>query len=184
MMKFPILPATAAALALSACSQAYDAAGTSEAGFVDAPVISADGSQIGTVRLSEGADGVRVMTSIGGIPAGSHGFHIHETGVCDPATKFSSAGGHYMGSHDKHGSVPGGPHAGDMPNQTVGSDGVLAVTVINDKVTMMPGGMNTLADADGSALVVHAGADDFKSQPSGDAGGRLACAVIFAPAPT
>ena len=90
---------------------------------------------------------------------------------------FKSAGGHYAGGM-KHGFlVEGGPHPGDMPNVTVGSDGVLKVSVLNTMVSVK-GGENPLLDDDGSALMIHSGADDYESQPAGDAGNRIACAVI------
>jgi Cu-Zn family superoxide dismutase len=76
--------------------------------------------------------------------------------------------------------VPAGPHGGDMPNAVVGTDGMLKGQVLNTGVTLKPGA-KSLMDADGSALVIHAKPDDYKSQPSGDAGDRIVCAVIAAP---
>jgi Cu-Zn family superoxide dismutase len=103
---------------------------------------------------------------------------IHQTGRCDPKDGFKSAGDHYAGERQKHGfKVEGGPHAGDMMNKFVGSDGKLRAHVINTRVTLADGG-NTLFDDDGSALILHAKGDDYSSQPSGNAGDRIACAVI------
>ncbi len=140
-------------------------------------MVNADGGEIGTATFEQTPAGVLIKTDITNLPAGEHGFHIHETGKCDPKDAFKSAGGHYAAGM-KHGfMVEGGPHPGDMPNVTVGSDGVLKVSVLNDRVSVRDGD-NPLLDDDGSALMIHSGADDYTSQPSGDAGDRIACAVI------
>ena len=148
---------------------------------VEVDMIGTDGESMGTATITQTAAGaVLVRAEVSGLEPGEHGFHIHETGTCDPATNFDSAGGHYAGEGDpSHGLVEGGPHAGDMPNQDVGEDGMLMAEVFNANVSLS-GEMNPLDDADGSALLIHAGADDYESQPSGDAGGRVACGVIFA----
>lgn len=172
----------AAAMGAAAC-----AAGTAQVPMhADAepphqPLIDRDGRQIGTAVFQDTPNGLLVSVSAAGLPPGEHGFHIHETGRCDPAAGFSSAGGHFAPGGHQHGfEVPQGPHAGDMPNQFVGADGRLRAHVFNPAVTLGEGA-GSLADADGSALVVHAGADDYHSQPSGDAGDRIACAVIRPP---
>ena len=144
-------------------------------------VIDAAGTAVGTVVLEDTPNGVLVSAMIRGLPEGEHGFHLHETGLCEPGEGFKTAGGHYAPRGNEHGFKQiKGPHAGDMPNQFVGADGMLRAHVLNTAVTMAEG-FDTLNDADGSALIVHAGADDYSSQPTGDAGGRLACAVLFAP---
>ena len=150
---------------------------------VTAPVIGADGAEIGTATLRQTASGVVLVSArIEGLEPGEHGFHIHETGLCEAGDGFKSAGGHFAGEGDpQHGLVEGGPHAGDMANQTVGEDGVLEAAAFNPNVSLGGEGANALADADGSALMVHSGPDDYESQPSGDAGDRVACAVIYAP---
>jgi superoxide dismutase, Cu-Zn family len=145
-------------------------------------VIDAEGKEIGTVVVEQTPGGVLITLAVEGLPPGEHGFHIHEKGVCDPAEGFGTAGGHFDPGGHQHGlRAVGGPHAGDMPNQFVGSDGVLRVDVLHPVVTLGEGA-NSLADKDGSALIIHEGADDYKSQPTGAAGGRLACAVISPPA--
>jgi Cu-Zn family superoxide dismutase len=136
------------------------------------------GDAIGTATLNQTPTGVLARAEIANLPPGVHGFHIHETGECDPASNFASAGGHYDPDGKDHGyMVEGGPHAGDMPNQTAGADGKLIAEVLNPRISLgsEPG---TLFDQDGSALVIHATADDYRSQPSGAAGDRLACGVI------
>jgi superoxide dismutase, Cu-Zn family len=140
--------------------------------------VNQQGEQVGTATVTQTPNGVLVTAEITGLPPGEHGFHIHETGRCDPTAGFESAGDHYAPGGHKHGYfVEGGPHAGDMPNQFVGQDGRLRADVFNPNVTL-DSGPSTLFDDDGSAIIVHANADDYRSQPSGDAGGRLACAAI------
>jgi len=146
-------------------------------------VIDTQGKQIGTATFEQTPSGVLISVAIKGLPPGEHGFHIHEKGVCDPATGFKSAGGHFAPRGHEHGlMVAAGPHAGDMPNQFAAADGTMRATVLNPNVTFETG-IDSLADADGSALVIHDGADDYVTQPTGAAGSRLACAVIMPPMP-
>jgi Cu-Zn family superoxide dismutase len=136
------------------------------------------GKQIGTATLIATPTGLLIEAELTALSPGEHAFHIHQTGRCDPADGFKSAGPHYSSGKREHGyKVEGGPHAGDMPNQFVGADGTLHLHLFNPNValTQADGG---LLDGDGSALVVHAKADDYRSQPAGDAGDRIACAVI------
>ena len=143
-----------------------------------ATFVNAQGQQVGTAQLAQTAGGVLITIDVNGLPPGVHAFHVHEAGRCDGAGGFQSAGGHYNPGSRQHGFLmQGGGHAGDMPNQVVGQDGRLRAQVLNDRVTL-GAGEATLFDADGSALVIHAGVDDYRSQPAGDAGGRIACAVI------
>ncbi len=145
-----------------------------------ATFIDASGAEIGTARLIETPHGVLIEAELTGLPPGEHGFHIHETGICDPADGFASAGGHYAPRGHDHGfEAAEGFHAGDMPNQFVAADGTLMLHVLNQHVTLREG-EGSLLDGDGSALMIHGGADDYASQPSGDAGARIACAVIEA----
>lgn len=135
-----------------------------------------NGAEVGRATANEVAGGLRVTLDVHDLPAGDHGAHIHTVGRCDPPD-FASAGGHWnpLGAH--HGSLnPAGPHMGDLPNLTVATDGH-ATLGINVPGATIAG----LLDADGSAIVVHAGRDDMMSDPSGNSGGRIACGV-FAPA--
>lgn len=167
-------------IALSAQSATAQQSSEPAGAIVKAKAIGLDGGSLGTVELRETPTGVLVMTDLKGLPAGDHGFHFHEKGNCDPASKFDSAGGHFAAGAARHGlMVQGGPHGGDMPNQHVGADGMLKAQVLNTGVTLASG-PRSLEDADGSALVIHSGADDYASQPSGAAGSRIACAVIGA----
>jgi superoxide dismutase, Cu-Zn family len=136
------------------------------------------GQEVGTAILTQTASGVLIEIELSNVPEGEHGFHIHETGVCGAADGFKSAGGHFEPAQHQHGYMAAdGPHAGDMPNQFAGSDGRLGANVLNSNVTLFEGPTSVL-DADGSAIIVHAKPDDYTSQPTGDAGDRIACAVI------
>ena len=115
-----------------------------------------------------------------GMPAGTHGIHLHEKGLCE-GPKFESAGAHWNPAAKKHGrDNPEGAHLGDLANLEVGADGAASAnfTVAG---AMMASGAKMLADADGTALVVHAKPDDYKTDPSGNSGDRIACAVVAAP---
>lgn len=136
-----------------------------------------DGSEHGTVTFTQTPAGVLLIAELTGLPPGEHGFHLHETGACEPP--FESAGGHYNPTEAEHGyKMVGGPHAGDMANIHVPDSGDLTIEVFNPSVTLEEGAPETLFDEDGTAVVVHAGADDYESQPSGDAGDRIACGVV------
>lgn len=139
--------------------------------------VDADGQVVGSAELTAAAaGGVLISLEVTGLPAGEWvAFHVHETGECDAATGHESAGGHFNPGDRAHGFQSAeGPHAGDMANQYVGEDGVLRAEVYNSFVTLDEGETGIV----GRALMIHAGADDYESQPSGDAGDRLACAVI------
>lgn len=138
---------------------------------------SPDGTEMGTLLLVQTADGVHITGTVRGLEPGEHAFHIHETGKCDPPD-FKSAGGHYNPGGTPHGKQGGGPHAGDMDNIPVLDSGPVQIDVVNSAVTLNAPANGTLFDADGSAIVFHAGPDDYKSQPSGAAGARVACGVI------
>ncbi|WP_118133627.1 superoxide dismutase family protein [Oceanicella sp. SM1341] len=141
-----------------------------------ASFVNAEGGEAGSAELTATGSGVLIEAEITGLPAESWvAFHIHENGACDAADGFKSAGGHFNPTGAEHGYLSeGGPHAGDMPNQYVGADGVLRTQVLNPAVTLGEGE----ADIAGLAIVIHDGTDDYSSQPSGDAGSRIACAVI------
>lgn len=138
---------------------------------------NAKGRKVGTVKLTQTPHGVLLTGNLAHLRPGVHAIHFHAVGKCEAPT-FSSAGGHFNPTHKAHGfEVPAGMHAGDMANLVVPKSGRIRFQILNPNVTL-DSGPTRLRDADGSALVVHAKADDYKSQPSGDAGARVACGVI------
>ena len=168
-----------AGTAMPAPGQGMDDAGVETARVAIHRVVFVDtaGEEIGTATLMQTNRGVLVQTDLSMLPPGDHAFHFHETGSCEWPS-FESAGGHYTGPRRRHGHlVKNGPHPGDMPNVHVPGSGVLKVEEYNPFVSLARG-PSPLMDADGSALVIHAQPDDYYSQPSGDAGNRIACAVI------
>jgi Cu-Zn family superoxide dismutase len=136
----------------------------------------ASGKEVGAATLTVTPSGVLISLDLTAVPPGEHGFHVHTTGKCEPPD-FKSAGPHFNPDQTKHGFMtPEGPHAGDLPNLHVPADGKLQVEVLEPNVTLS--GEAPLLDADGSALVIHAGADDYKTDPAGNSGDRIACGVI------
>jgi Cu-Zn family superoxide dismutase len=125
-------------------------------------------------------NGVLVRLILTKAAPGIHAFHVHAVGKCE-GPEFTSAGSHFNPTNKKHGLLSKeGPHSGDLPNVIVPDSGALTVEVVIPHVTLKEGDQ-TLADADGSALVLHAGADDYTTDPTGNAGGRVACGVIAPP---
>ena len=173
MQKFGAAALLATILATTA---AFAQTGTDMKDAKSIELKGSDGSSMGTVAFVPTAHGVLIEADLMNVPDGTHGFHIHEKGLCEG--DFKSAGGHYNPAKVDHGYMSEtGPHAGDMPN-VVASGGVVKVSVFNPNV-MVTGGDAPLNGDNGSALVIHSGGDDYASQPSGDAGDRIACGVIF-----
>ncbi|MGF1625126.1 MAG: superoxide dismutase family protein [Alphaproteobacteria bacterium] len=145
-----------------------------------ATLVDSAGATIGSVSFTESESGVVLITiSAEGLTAGVHAIHIHETGDCS-APDFESAGEHLALGHAHGLMAPDGPHPGDLPNLLAGEDGTVAVEFFNDRISLDADAENTVFDDDGSAVVIHAGADDYASQPSGNSGDRIACGVIEA----
>ena len=159
-----ILTASASLLALAAQS-------------AKANLRNAEGKEVGSAALTQTPAGVLITLSVKGLPAGEHAFHVHAVGKCEPP--FTTAGGHFNPEKKKHGMMASdGPHAGDMPNLHVPTSGELAVDVLNAAVTLEKGKANSLFGPEGTALIIHAGKDDYKTDPTGEAGGRIACGLV------
>ncbi|MBA3496221.1 MAG: superoxide dismutase family protein [Gemmatimonadales bacterium] len=138
---------------------------------------SAAGRNLGQLLLTAGQQGITIRGRLTGLPGGVHAIHLHAAGRCDPP-KFESAGDHWNPTNRQHGTESAqGPHLGDLPNLDVSQDGSVAVQAAIPGVTLR-GGDTQVLDGDGAAVVVHARPDDYKSQPSGDAGDRIACGVV------
>lgn len=141
-----------------------------------AGLFSANGVSVGEARFVRTGSKLEMIVTANGLPAGPHGIHLHTTGRCD-APGFASAGGHLNPGGRQHGmNNPMGRHLGDLPNLEVASDGrgSLTVPLAGDAAVIEA----QLFDADGTAVVIHASADDYRTDPSGNSGGRIACGVV------
>jgi superoxide dismutase, Cu-Zn family len=140
-----------------------------------------DGKPVGTVNFLAVDRGLLVQFDLSGLPPGPHGIHLHVSGNCDPKTGFTSAGP-ILGVGPvirKHGFLAeGGPLAGDLPNQFASQDGHLhAETLVNGFT--LGNGKRSIFDRDGVAIIVDQRGDDYRSQPMGEAGARIACGVVI-----
>lgn len=176
--------AIAASLILlsSACAAAPSSSGSAapaSAPTAHAKLVAGDGTARGEAVVTQATDGLHVLVRAQGLTPGMHAVHIHTTGSCTPPD-FTSAGGHWNPTGHKHGKDnPAGMHMGDMPNMIAGTDGSGEMEYVVAGGTIS-GGATPLLDADGAAIVIHAQADDNKSDPAGNAGGRVACGVLSA----
>jgi len=162
---------------LSVAGLCFGFGGSAFAQTAKATVKNDKGATIGSIALTQVTDGVLVKLAVKELPPGEHAFHVHAVGKCEPP--FTSAGGHFNPDNKKHGMMSGdGHHAGDMPNLIVPASGEIAVEVVNAAVTLDKGKPNSLFKPDGTAFVIHAAADDYKTDPTGNAGSRIACAVV------
>lgn len=142
-----------------------------------ADIANAQGQKIGTAMIHPSDSGVRIDVEVSQLSPGTHGIHIHTVGKCEgPA--FASAGGHFNPTTKKHGKDnPEGSHAGDLLNIEVGADGTGKASLLAPNATLGEGA-NSLFHEGGTALVIHEKADDYKTDPAGNSGARIACGVI------
>jgi Cu-Zn family superoxide dismutase len=168
-----------AAFALAGCTAAADrpepadANGPPAAAGPAAELRDASGQAKARATIVEGSGGLRIHIEALGLAPGAYGTHIHTVGRCDPPD-FASAGGHWNPGGAKHGKDnPQGPHSGDLPNLLVGADGR------GNFDYLIPGAtLAGLMDADGASVMIHAAADDYRTDPSGNSGARIACGVL------
>jgi Cu-Zn family superoxide dismutase len=143
-----------------------------------ATLINNQGQKVGEATLTETPQGVKIVMTVENLPPGDHAFHIHDKGAC-ATPDFVSAGAHFNPFEKKHGlKNPAGPHAGDLPNISVGQDGKAKVETVATLVTLKEGQKNSLFQPGGTSLVIHAGPDDNVTDPAGNAGPRIACGPI------
>lgn len=163
-----------AVLLVAVAAGAADKGKSASATFKDA-----NGKSVGTATFTEKEGGVEISIKVSGLPAGKHGIHLHEKGVCEPPG-FKSAGDHFNPFHKRHGAAnPQGKHAGDLPNLVVKKNGT-AETTVTAEGTSLGKGAGSLLKAGGTSIVIHAGPDDEKSDPAGKSGDRIACGVVTA----
>jgi len=172
MKRRGILTVVAAALWLLAVAGSAGAQSQARAELKDG-----EGKSVGMATLREAKDGVLLSAQVKGLSQGLHAIHVHAVGKCE-GPKFTSAGGHFNPGNTKHGLKSSeGPHAGDMPNMHATKAAVARYETLNDRISLGRG-ESSVFDADGSAVVVHAVADDDVTDPAGSAGDRVACGVI------
>lgn len=170
----PLLAAALPLAAILAGCQTVDEQPTARLG--QATLQLANGLPAGTAQLIASGDEINISIAAVGLSPGVHGVHLHTTGACE-APNFESAGGHLNPHNREHGSAnPAGSHLGDLPNLTAGSGGAgtVSATLQGTREDVLA----RLFDSDGTAVVVHASADDYRTDPSGNSGERIACGVL------
>lgn len=164
-------------LVLSMLLAVVTACGQEVSPTAKADLVNAQGEKVGSATFTQGSDGVTITLSVFNLPPGTHAFHVHSVGKCEPPD-FKSAGPHFNPYNKKHGlKNPEGHHAGDLPNFEVGPDGKATVNLRASEVTLGEGS-GSLFPPGGTSAVIHASPDDEMTDPAGNAGARIACGVI------
>lgn len=142
-----------------------------------ADIVNAQGQKVGTAHIVAEKKGLKIEVQVSQLPPGTHGIHVHAVGKCE-GPDFKTAGGHLNPDSKQHGKDnPAGPHAGDLLNIEVKADGTAKATLLDTMVTLGDG-PNSLFHEGGTAIVIHEKADDYKTDPAGNSGARIACGVI------
>lgn len=172
-MLLRLIPLAAAGAALTGCATM---SASDDSPIAAAQMIDQAGKLVGSARLIERGGAYVLRLSVEGVPAGAHGFHLHTTGQCT-TPDFQSAGGHLNPAGNEHGRLnPKGQHLGDLPNIEVPAGGRLTTNIpINGSAADLD---RQLFDSDGTSVMIHAQPDDYRSDPTGGAGTRIACGVL------
>lgn len=179
-----VTPLLLAAFGLALAQPNSAVPGSNRAQFgASAELMDTEGNVIGDVNFTEPASGDERFITIqiglspdAGLEPGEYGFHVHQVGQCTPT--FDAAGDHFNPTDMQHGLLdPDGPHAGDLPNMVVAEDGTTTY-VVNTRLMTLGDGERSIFDDDGSAVMLHAQADDYLTDPSGTSGDRIACGVV------
>jgi Cu-Zn family superoxide dismutase len=163
-------------LAAAGCATTNDApAGNGD--VATAAIHDASGRTVANARLEQAGAAIRVHVESAGLAAGNYGTHVHAVGLCEPPG-FTTAGAHWNPTGRQHGSEnPQGAHLGDLPNLVVDASGRGSVDFSISSASIASGS-DALLDADGAAIVIHAQADDYRTDPSGNSGARIACGIL------
>lgn len=179
-------PMAAAAIVIVLLAVAVSCSARREAAMTSASIgekrtvelIGTNGEKTGQAELTQMSRGVHIKVEAYNLVPGKHGFHIHENGACE-APDFKSAGAHFNPMNKQHGfDNPKGTHSGDLPNLSVNTDGTVKAEMVAKNVTLEEGQQNSLIRPGGTSLVIHAAADDYKTDPAGNSGARVACGRI------
>jgi Cu-Zn family superoxide dismutase len=145
--------------------------------IVNSEFVGSRGEVLGSIQVTQEREGARFVATVTGLPPGTYGVHLHEFGRCDwPG--FASSGGHFNPTNRQHGHLnPAGEHAGDLPNLVVGDDRRGVMDVVRPGLRLADGDA-PLLDLNGASMMIHAAPDDYKTDPTGNSGARIACAIL------